>query len=132
MTLEIREVAGMDDAERLQAQERVAIKSREQLLSFLHESERDWLIFNTRHLIEAIPFPQGVLMMQQIVAWYRNHRAQVGTGRKVPGKHPITGEPIHVEDMHGEALEISEAEQAIRFLLDMIRTRDPSWTLARL
>lgn len=126
------EVAHMTEKERVQALASISVTSREQLLQFLHESERDWIILNAKHLVEAIPFPEGVRVVQQIVAWYRDYRAQVGTGRKMPGKHPITGEPVEVEDMHGETLEIREAEHVIRFLLDMIRSRDPTWTLARL
>ena len=129
---EISEVAAMSAQERAQAQHSVAIASREQLLNFLDASSRDWLILNTRQLVEATPFPHGVEVVQQILSWYRDHRAMIGTGRKVRGKHPITGEVLDLEEGHGEALEIAEAERVIRFLLDMLRARDPTWTLARL
>jgi hypothetical protein len=109
MSVELTEVRGMSDLERAQARESVSIKSPDHLLAFLDASERTWLIFNTDHLIRSLPWPEGVLMMQRIVSWYRDYRIQVG-----------------------EALEIPEAERAIRFLLDRIRERDPSWTLARL
>lgn len=132
MALELPQVQKMGEQERKEALDNVAIQTREQLIRFLHESERKWLVLNTGHLVEALPFPQGVLMVQQIIAWYRNHRATVGTGRKQTVMDPVSRESIVIEEGHGEALEIREAEDVIRFLLDNIRQRDPTWTLARL
>lgn len=132
MALELPEVQKMTTQERLEALDNVAIQTEEQLIKFLHASERTWLVLNTEHLVRAVPFPDGDLMVQQILAWYRNYRATVGTGRKQTTTDQVTGAPVVIEEGHGEALEIAEAEDVIRFLLDMIRERDPTWTLARL
>jgi len=128
--VQLPQVAAMSDEERAEAQRNVAI-TREHLLQWLHATQRDWITFNAIDLVKALS-DDGIRAFQGIVAAYRDYRRGKRTGRKIEETDPRTGKTFVVDEVYGEQLSVVEAEQALRYLLGMVRELDPTWTLARL
>lgn len=132
MMLELPLVAGMTRDERIAAIDAVTMKTREQLKNWLQQTDRRWIVLDAVQFVEALDFPGDVAVFQEFLAKYSEYRATLPTGRVEMITDPLTGEQKQVPIMHGEQLEVSEASRVIRYLLDLIRTRDPTWTLAQL
>jgi len=116
-------VRNMSTIERSEAQMRVAMQSPEKLKKWVRESGRQWLVFNTLELVDALPWPEGVGTLMQLIACYRDHRATLETGEY----EEIGGQQVPV--MKGEYLEVAELDRAIRYLIGKVTEKDPSWTL---
>ena len=128
--VELPQVRAMSERERIEAQANVAA-TREHLLAWLHATQREWMTINTIDLVKALS-DDGIRSFQQIIAAYRDYRRGKPTGRQKTETDEQTGKTFQVAEMHGEQLTVVEAEQALRYLLGMIRELDPTWTLARL
>jgi len=114
-------VNSMTERERLEAKIRVSINSPEKLKEFLEASGRLWLVFNARHLVESLPWPEGVNSFMQIIDCYRDHRRVIPTGDlDAQTQLPIT---------HGETLTIEELDRCIRYLIEQASKLDPNWKL---
>lgn len=121
----------MTAKERLEALARVSIKDKEHLKRWLQQSGRTWLVFNALDLVDALPWPDGVDLLMQIVARYREHRASLETGRHEEQVKPMTGEKVQVPIFKGEALEPEELDLAVRALIGQLRGKEPTWTLEK-
>lgn len=111
--------------ERIQASLRVAMSSSEKLIAWMEASGRTWIVFNSRQLIEALPWPEGVSAFAQIIAAYRDHRSTIPTG----DTETIDG--VVVPKYHTETLTVTELDRAIRFLIAQASAIDPMWSLGR-
>lgn len=107
----------------------VAIKDPEHLKRWLQESGRTWLIFNTNDLVDALPFPDGLDTLIQIIACYRDHRSIMPSGRVEKQVNPVTGKEVEVPLSKSDKLEVAELDRAIRFLINQITETEPSWNL---
>lgn len=123
------EVEGLSEQEKLARLGRVAISSPEHLKRWLRDTDRRWLIFDALELVDSLPFPSGVDSLIQLIACYRDHRRAIPTGRTELQENPATGASIEVPVTKGEALEVDELDQVIRYLAALIRKRDPAWRL---
>lgn len=120
---------GMTAEERIEAVLRVSMKDKDHLKRWLRGSGRQWLVFNALDLVDALRWPDGIDVLMQIVASYRDHRSAIETGRFEQQKHPQTGELVEVPVCKGEDLEIEEIDRAIRWLVAKALEKDPRWTL---
>lgn len=127
---EIPQVENMTAAERLEARVNVSA-TRAQLLEWLHATQRQWMVINAIDLVNALPV-EGLEAFQQIVSRYRLYRHTKPTGRVVEVENPKTKQKHVVAETYGEQLDAVEAEEALRYLLTLVRELDPGWTLARL
>lgn len=127
MRVELPQVAVMTPEERAEAQQRIAA-SQQQLLNYLAAAHRQWLVLNAQHLVKALPFPTGVETFQQIIACYRDYRAEQRTGRKVEVEDPQTKRKYAVDERYGEQLDLTEIDQAIVHLARVAREIDQDWT----
>lgn len=117
----------MTPEERLEALARVSIKDKDHLKRWLQASGRTWLTFNALDLVDALPWPDGVDLLMQIVARYREHRSSLETGRHETQIVAATGTKVQVPIFKGEGLEVEEMIQAVQALIGQIREKDPKW-----
>lgn len=108
---------------------RVSLKDKKHLLQWLEATGRRWLIFNSRDLVQALPFPDGIDDLMRIVACYREHRRNLPSGRYEVQLDPILGKKVQVPLTKGETLEIEEWDRLIRYGISVITELDPKWTL---
>ena len=101
-------------------QERSALKTAlanpESLCTWLAESGRRWLVFDSVDLVKSLPWPDGVQALMEIIACYRDHRRAIPVGRAAGA-------------MKDEHLEIEELDRCIRHLIGQASERDPNWRL---
>lgn len=110
----------------------VSIKSPDHLKQWLAETGRRWLVIDALQLVEALPWPDGLDSLIQIIACYRDHRRTIPSGRTEVQTDPTLGEEVTVPVMCEDTLEVPEMEAVIRFLIHAITEKDPSWTLEKL
>ena len=108
---------------------RVSIKDAEHLKAWLEKSGRRWLVFNAIELVDALPFPDGVDTLIQLIACYRDYRSVQPTGRVESIQEPTLGKTVAAPIYKGEALEVEELDRAIRYLIRQITDKDPDWSL---
>jgi len=118
----------MSEIEISQAQIRTAMKSQTMLIEWLEKSGRRWVTFNSRHLVDALPWPEGVESFMQIVAAYRDHRSILETGDVETIKNP-DGTSYTKSVLYGETLHIAELDRCIRYLIGQASNLDPDWSL---
>jgi len=110
-----------------------AMKDPEHLKKWLQESGRRWMTFNTKDLIESIPWPAGAQALAEIISMYRDHRRAIATGRVEIQKHMdnVSSEEVGVEVplYKDETLEIEELDRAIRHMIGLASEKDPKWNL---
>jgi hypothetical protein len=117
--LELPEVRTMSITEKQQALNTCSRADADKLLAWLEATGRRWLVFDARHLVNALAWPTEVQDLQHHIARYREYRA--GLLRKDPETGCTFG--------HGETLEVEELDRLIRYLISQISERDPSWSL---
>lgn len=108
---------------------RVSLKDPGHLKEWLEASGRRWLIFDSRDLVDSLPFPDGIDDFMRVVACYREHRSQQPSGRYEIQQDPTLGKTIEVPLMKGELLEVEELDRVIRACIRVITEKDPSWKL---
>ncbi len=123
------EAEGLSEQEKLERLGRVAISDPAHLKAWLRDTNRRWLIFDALDLVDSLPFPSGVDSLVQLIACYRDHRRAIPTGRVEVQTDPVTGAAVEVPVCKGDALEVSELDQVIRYLVTLIHERDPAWPL---
>lgn len=119
----------MTAEERIEAIARVAMKDKNHLKRWLRATGRNWLVFNAPELVDALKWPDGVDVLMQIIACYRDHRAAIDTGRREKQMNPTTGTEVEVAIFKGEVLEADELDHAIRDLVRQIKEKVPAWKL---
>jgi len=119
----------MTPEERIEAVARVSMKDKDHLKRWLQATNRDWLVFNAIDLVDALRWPEGVDVLMQVIACYRDHRMAQETGRTEVVMDPGSGHYAEVPVFKGEALEIEEVDRAIRWLISKALELDPRWTL---
>lgn len=55
-------------------------RDKAHLKAWLMASDRQFLVLNTADLVDAMPFPDGVELVQQVIAAYSQHRAMRESG----------------------------------------------------
>lgn len=123
---EERKISAVELSERRM---RVAMTSPTHLKDWLHESNRRWVILNGDHLVDALPWPDGVEAFMQLVACYRDHRATLPTGDTEVVQHPKTGKKYEVAAVFPETLTVAEYDRAIRWMVEQVTALDPTWQL---
>lgn len=121
--------AGMTTEEQAKALLRVAIKDAGHLKSWLEKSGRKWLVFNSVDLVDALPFPDGVDTLIQLIACYRDYRSVQVSGRTETVKEPVLGHVVDMPVYKGEKLEVEELDRAIRYLIRQVTDIDPNWSV---
>jgi len=108
---------------------RVSLSSADQLKEWLEKSGRKWLVFDALELVDALPFPDGVDTLIQLIACYRDYRSTLFSGRTEKYTEPTLGKVLDRPLCKGETLEVEELDRAIRYLIRQITDRNPKWTL---
>lgn len=110
-----------------------AMKNPVHLKRWMEASGRRWLIFNTKDLIAALPWPTGAQALAEIISVYRDHRRTIDTGRVEVRKvrDEVTGQDVEVEVpiFKDEILEIEELDRAIRHMIGLASAMDSGWKL---
>lgn len=101
---------------------RTALQSPEKLIEWAELSGRPFIMLNTRHVVQAVKWPEGVQIVQQIITAYRDHRRGLDSGFIVEqtGTNPTTGGRVQVRapEMLDETLSLDEIELALAQLED--------------
>lgn len=108
---------------------KVSMKTPEHLKKWLEASGRRWLVLDTLELVDALPWPNGVDSLIQIIACYRDHRRVIPSGRVERQRDPTLKKEVDVPIMKDETLEVFELDRAIRYLIGQITTKDAKWKL---
>ena len=119
-------------------QEAVAISDPEHLIRWLVSTGRDYLVFVTKDLCEALEpitddgHPVGLQMLQNLINCYRQHRLAQPSGemctenlRAPDGSKSIVTLPI----MKDDRLTVPELDRAIRSLMREMHDRNPAWSI---
>lgn len=110
-----------------------AMKDPEHLKRWLMESDRRWLVFSTKDLMEALPYPGGQQALAEIISIYRDHRRTIPAGRTEKQKHinEVTSQEVEVEIpvYKDETLEIEELDRVIRYLASIASDKDLKWSI---
>lgn len=122
-------VRGMTEEEQLEALDRISISNPDHLKEWLAKTGRQFVVFKSDDLVDALPWPFGVGAFMEIVAAYRDHRAVQETGRFEDQIDPRTGKTVRLSIYKGECLEIEELDRCIRYLIGQASTTDPKWSL---
>ena len=125
----LKELRSMTAEERIEAIANVAMKDKGHLKKWLRSTNRVWLVFNSLELVDALRWPEGVDVLMQIIACYRDHRRAVPTGEVEMQLDPSTGESTEIPLYKREGLEVGELDAAIRDLVRQIKDEVPTWTL---
>ena len=108
---------------------RVSLADADQLKAWLEKSGRKWLIFDAIALVDALPFPDGVDTLIQVIACYRDYRSTQPSGRTERIKDPTFGKVIEAPIYKGEMLEVEELDRVIRYLVRQITDKKGTWSL---
>jgi hypothetical protein len=109
------------------------MKDPNHLKKWLQESGRKWMTFNTKDLVEALPWPMGAQALAEIISMYRDHRRTIATGRveKMMQMDNVAGKEVEIEVpiYKDENLEIEELDRSIRHQIGLASQKDPTWSL---
>jgi hypothetical protein len=115
----------------------IAIKDAGHLKRWLVESGRQWVVLKSPDLIDALPWPDGVDILMQVIEAYRQHRVTVPVDYapcpklKVHQKGRVcdlcanTGQVI--VRSKSDLLEVDEMKEACVWLINQIREKDKTW-----
>lgn len=112
-----------------QIQASVAMASPAHLKQWLRETGRTFLVLKTDDLVDALPWPEGVRSLIQLVECYRQHRQGIPVEYKPcprckgAGRSPCTlcsNSGNVVSRTKSDLLESEEARTAIEFLQTLI------------
>lgn len=107
---------------------RVAMKSREQLMQWLKESGREFIIFNTKDLMDSLPHAQDAELLQQLIGLYATHRMSISYD-KIKMFDPISETEVEAEVTKDERLTLAEMDRLVRKLAGAIKDQHPEWSL---
>lgn len=109
---------------------RIAIQSPEHLAKWAKETGRQWMVFKTQDLIDALTFPEGHEILIQIIGAYQGHRMAQPSGDYEMVEN-VDGEMVRVPIMKDSNLTKTELDRCIRFLIGRITSIDPKWSLEK-
>lgn len=115
--------------ERSMALFRVSLKDKDHLKRWIEKSGRRWMIFEALDLVDALSWPDGVSLLMELIAAYRDHRMAIASGDFETQIDPTLGKEIKVPVMKTEMLEVAELDRAIRALIGQVTSKDPTWSL---
>ena len=119
----------LTSAQILEAQHRVAMKDLEHFLRWLQASDREFLIFFSKDLLDSLRFePDNLRLVQQLVHCYEQHRLTIAYDTRVE-KEPITGEEIEVAVCKDDRLTLAEKDRLVRKLVIDLKDAVPGWSL---
>lgn len=107
----------------------VAMSSPEHMKEWLEKSGRRWMVFNGMELIDALPWPEGVQEVMDVISLYRNHRRTIPSGRTETIIEPVTRKEVTLPLCKDEHLELEELDRCVRYLIAQIYELDPKWSL---
>ena len=109
-----------------------AMKSPDHLKRWLEESGRRYLVFDGLELIDALPWPDGIEALMQLISCYRDYRSVKDTGRK-ESIEVDSGEVVTVSVFKSEVLELEELDRVIRYLIGVAseeaKRRQVKWSI---
>lgn len=115
-----------------------SIASADHLKRWLVASGRGWMLIKSTDLVDALPWPDGVDAFIQIVECYRQHRASIpvayapcpARNAHAPGHLCLVcnGRGDVVAQSKSDVPEPDEMKDAVRWLLGIIREKDPTWS----
>ena len=108
---------------------RISMKNPGHLKEWLQKSGRRWLVFDSVDLVDALPWPDGVDALIQMVACYKDHRRGILTGRVECHLDPTLGKEIEVPVTKTDLLELEELDRVIRHLIRLASEKDSRWKL---
>lgn len=117
--------------------DRVSIKSAAHLKAWLIASGRQFIVFPSGDLVDALPWPGGVEALIQIVEAFRQHRVSLGVEWAACPRAALhrAGQTCDicrnqnqiVARTKTDALELDEMKAAAVFLLNQVREKEPTW-----
>src|SRR4030042_3593069 len=99
------------------------MKDKSHLKRWLEASGRAWLVFNAIDLVDALSWPDGVDVLMQVVACYKDHRAGIETGRFEEQVDPTLGKMVRVPIYKGGPLEAEGRTRPSRAPVGQMRDR---------
>ena len=94
--------------------------SPEHMKRYLEAAGKKFLILNALDLVDALSWPEGVEVSQQLVSGYRDHRQAIPTGFEVlvteENAKGVNLKGTYVPEFYGETLTEREALEAIQQL----------------
>jgi hypothetical protein len=113
----------------LEAQQRTAIRDPEHLKRWIEASGRQYMVFVSRDLLDALPYPYGHETLQVLCHFYESKRRTIYTGDDRVQKDPLTGEDVRVPIYKDQDLTVEEMDRCVRWLVGRITDKRPDWTL---
>ena len=94
---------------------RTAMASPEHLVRWLNATGRKFLVFDASDMVRALPWPDGVDYLIQIIAAYRDYRRTKETGY-LRLERDETGTEVKVAMMKSDALTFDELVNCIEWM----------------
>ncbi len=111
------------------AQESTAMRDINHLRRWLAQSDREFLIFFSKDLLDALAFePNALLLFQQLVQCYTQHRMAIAYDTRREFNPDVNAE-IEVVVCKDDRLTIAEKDRLIRKLAADLKDAVPGWTL---
>ena len=102
----------------------LGLSTPDQLKQWLQKTGRRYMVLDSCDLVDALVgaygWPDGAVLIQEVVARYRDHRVKSGE------TDPVSGV------VKGDALTVTELDRAIRQLIGDVTNLDPSWDLTKM
>lgn len=114
--------------ELLQAQKNVAMKSLDHFHQWLKASDREFLVFLSSDLINALKMPSDAQAVQNMVHLYRSYRMTIAYDVRIEDE-PITGEKVEVPVVKDDRLTLAEKDRLVRKLAGDLQDAIPGWSL---
>lgn len=108
---------------------RVSMKNPHHLKQWLEASGREFLIFRSEDLVDSLPWPDGVNMLMQLIAYYRIRRRVLPNGEHEVQSHPVTLEKMEVPLMKDDLPTLEEMDVLVRSMVGKILEINPEWKL---
>lgn len=114
-----------------------AIKDPGHLKRWLQESGRQWIVLKSSDLIDALPWPDGVDILMQVIEAYRQHRVAIPVDYapcpklKVHMKGRVCDLCLNRNEIivrsKSDLLEVDEMKEACVWLINQILEKDKTW-----
>lgn len=100
---------------------------QEELKAWAEASGREFIVFRTSDLIDALPYPEGVEQFQQIIRAYGRHRSVIASDRSesVPERGASGNRSIPCG--RRDALDAEEKKRLVLILIGEIQANEPGW-----
>ncbi|MFA4944418.1 MAG: hypothetical protein WC789_06930 [Lentisphaeria bacterium] len=109
---------------------RSALASPEKLKAWLAASRRSFVVFDSLHLADSLPWPDGVREFTALVDRYRQHRERALPPRPKEGED-LLGHPSVGMVCMTDVLEPEELDRLVHWAASLLLEVDPGWTFER-